>query len=93
MKYHWTPVEACGKTGAALLGSTALYLAFGIFCLVGLPVGEEMAVVTGLLAGFLVWVGAMVYAVLARTALRAWSVLLGLALILGGGAFLASVLS
>lgn len=93
MKYHWTSVEAWGKTGAALLASTALYLAFGIFCLVGLPVGEDLAVATGLLVGLPVWVGAMVYAVLARTVLRAWGVLLGLALILGGGALLAGVLS
>jgi len=93
MKYNWTSIEAWSKTGAVLLASTALYLAFGVFCVVALPVGQDVAVAAGLLVGLLVWVGAMVYAVLARTALRAWGVPLGLALVLGGGALLAGVLS
>jgi len=93
MKYNWTPIEAWSKTGAALLGGTALYLAFGVFCVVALPVGQVVAVAAGLLVGLLVWVGAMVYAVLARTALRAWAVLMGLVLVLGGWAVLAVILS
>jgi len=93
MKYNWTPIEAWSKTGAALLAGTAVYLAFCVVCVVGLPLATDAALATGILGGFPVWVGAMVYAVLARTALRAWVVLLGLALVLGGWAVLGGLLS
>ncbi|WP_103020741.1 hypothetical protein [Salinibacter altiplanensis] len=89
MKYSWTPIEVWSRTGAVLLASTALYLAFCVFCVTGMPVGQDVAVATGVLIGFPVWVGAMCYAVLARTALRAWGILLGIAFVLGGCAALA----
>lgn len=93
MKYNWTTVEAWGKTGAVLLASTGLYLAFCVFCVTGLPAGQDVALATGILAGFPVWIGAMCYAVLARTPLRAWIVLLAVALLFAGGAALAWFLS
>ena len=88
MKYSWTTTEAWGKTAAVLLASAALYVAFCVFCVTALPVQQDVALATGILAGFPVWIGAMCYAVLARTTLRAWAVLLGLTLLLGGAAAL-----
>lgn len=89
MKYDWTTAEAWGKTGAVLLASTALYVAFCVFCVTGLPLAQNVAIATGLLVGFPVWIGSMCYAVLARSTMRAWLVLLVITLLLGGGAFLA----
>ena len=89
MKYDWTTAEAWGKTSAALLGSTALSLAFCIACVTAVPVEEDVGLAIGMLVGFPVWVGAACYAVLARTTLRAWSIPLGIALLLAGGAALA----
>jgi hypothetical protein len=93
MKYHWTTAEAWGKTSAVLLASAAVYLAFCVFCVTGLPMAQDVALATGILAGFPVWVGAMCYAVLARTPARAWVVLLGAACFLGGSAALINALS
>ena len=88
MKYNWTTVEAWGKTGAVLLASAAVYVVFCVFCVTGLPVDQDVALATGILAGFPVWVGSMCYAVLARTTLRAWGVLLSATCILGAAAAL-----
>lgn len=88
MKHDWSTAEAWGKTSAALLASTALYVAFCVFCVVGLPVAQQPALATGVVGGFVVWIAAMCYAVLARTPLRAWGVLLGSALALVGGSLL-----
>lgn len=90
MKYGWTTAEAWGKTGAVFLASTALYLSFCVFCGTAMPVARDVAVTTGLLVGFPVWVGAMCYAVLARTTRRAWGVLLAAALVLAGGSVFAT---
>ncbi len=92
MKYNWSPAEAWAKTGAALLLSTAIYVAFCSFCVTGVPVAQDVGLALGVLGGFPVWVGAMYYAVLARTALRAWLVL-GIATgLLAGGTLFAQLL-
>lgn len=88
MKYNWTTAEAWGKTSAALLASSALYGVFCVFCVTALPVDQDLALATGILAGFPVWVGGVCYAVLARSAARAWTGLLGAALLLGSAAVL-----
>ncbi len=90
MKYDWTRTEAWGKTAAVFVAGLACYLAFSAFCGVCLPIGQNAAITVGVLGGFPVWVGAMCYAMLARSARRAWGVLLGIALILGGSAVLMS---
>ncbi len=89
MKYDWTTAEAWGKTSATLLASTALYLAFCVACVTGMPVAQDVGLALGVLGGFPVWVGAACYAVLARTLVRAWLVPLVLALGLAGWAALA----
>lgn len=88
MKHDWTTAEAWGKTGAVLLASSALYVAFCVFCVAGLPVGTDVSMATGILVGFPVWIGSMCYAVLARSTMHAWLVLLAATLLLGGGAVL-----
>lgn len=88
MKYDWTTAEAWGRTGAALLASTALYLAFCVVCVTGVPVTEDVGLALAILGGFPVWIGAACYAVLARTVWRAWLVLGAAAGLLGGGAAL-----
>lgn len=93
MKYTWTTAEAWGKTGAMLLGSTAAYLSFCIFCVIAVPVAQDVALTLGVLGGFPVWIGAMCYAVLARTAIRAWLVLIAAALLLSAGSLLSSLLA
>jgi hypothetical protein len=72
MKYDWTRAEAWGKIGATLVPSTAVYVAFCVFCVTALPVARDVGLAAGVLAGFPVWVGAAYYAVLARTVARAW---------------------
>jgi hypothetical protein len=89
MKHDWTTSEAWGKTSAALLGSTALYLAFCVVCVTALPVGPQGGMALGIVAGFPVWVGGVCYAVLARSVARAWGVLIGAAGLLAGWAVLA----
>ncbi|MFP4229493.1 MAG: hypothetical protein ACLFTE_11795 [Salinivenus sp.] len=89
MKYDWTTAEAWGKTSAALLAGTALYLAFCVACVTGMPVEQDVGMAIGVLGGFPVWVGAACYAALARTTARAWYVPLGIALLLAGWAALA----
>jgi hypothetical protein len=91
MKYNWTTTEAWGKAGAALLLGTAVYGAFCVFCVTVLPVRPDVGITVGVLAGFPVWVGAMYYAVLARTVIRAWSVLGVAALLLSGSALFAEL--
>jgi len=88
MKYDWTTAEAWGRTGAVLLASTALYLAFCVVCVAGVPVTEDVGLALGILGGFPVWIGSACYAVLAPTVWRAWGVLLAAAGLLGGGAAL-----
>lgn len=90
MKYDWTQREAWGKTMAMVVAGLLCYLAFSAFCGVCLPVGQNTAIVVGVLGGFPVWVGGMCYAMLARSVWRAWGVLLGLSLVLGGSALLMS---
>lgn len=93
MKYDWTTAEAWGRAGAALLASSVLYVVFCVFCVTALPAEQDLALATGILMGFPVWIGAMCYAVLARTPIRAWVGLLGAALVLGGCTVLAASLS
>ena len=90
MKYDWTQSAAWGKTSAMIVGGLACYLAFSAFCGVCLPFGQPAAITVGVLGGFPVWVGAMCYAVLARSVWRAWGGLLGISLVLGGSAVLMS---
>lgn len=89
MKYDWTTTEAWGRSSAALLASTVLYLSFCVTCVTGGPVEQDVGLAIGVLAGFPVWVGAACYAVLARTPARAWGVLLGISLLLTGWAVFA----
>jgi hypothetical protein len=91
MKYNWTTIEAWGKAGAALLLGTAVYGAFCVFCVTALPVRPDLGIAAGVLGGFPVWVGAAYYAVLARTVIRAWSVLGVAALLLAGSALFAEL--
>lgn len=93
MKYDWTTAEAWGKIGAVLLPSTAVYLAFSVFCVAALPVEQDTRLALAVLAGFPVWIGAMYYAVLARTVARAWVVLGTAALLLAGGTLFAELLA
>jgi hypothetical protein len=86
MKHDWTTAEAWGRTGAALLASTALYLAFCVVLVTGLPLSQDAALALGILGGFPVWIGSACYAVLARSVVRAWCVLVGAAVLLGGWA-------
>ncbi|PSQ97891.1 MAG: hypothetical protein BRD55_00350 [Bacteroidetes bacterium SW_9_63_38] len=88
MKHDWTTVEAWGRTSAALLASTALSLAFCVILVTGLPPTRDVGLALGVLGGFPVWVGAACYAVLSRTAGRAWMVLLSATTLLGGWAVL-----
>lgn len=92
MKHSWTTAEAWGKGSAVLVASALLYAAFCVFCVTGLPVSSDLAMAVGILGGFPVWIGAMCYAVLARSATRAWGALCALALALGAGALLAESL-
>ena len=91
MKYNWTTAEAWGKTAAVLLLGAAVYGAFCVFCVTALPVGADVGIAAGVLGGFPVWVGAMYYAVLARTVTRAWGVLGGAALLLAGASLVAEL--
>lgn len=84
MKYDWNTAEAWSKTGAALLGGGLLTVAFCVLCGLWLPTEGEIGTATGVLLSFPVWVGAMCYAVLARSGLRAWTALLGGTLLVGG---------
>ena len=89
MKYNWTTAEAWSKTGAVLLASTGLYAAFCVFCVVALPVSRDVSLAAGALVGLPLWIASMCYAVLARTSLQAWLVLMGLTLLFVGGTALA----
>lgn len=91
MKYNWTNSEAWGKAGAALLLGNAVYVAFCVFCVTALPVSADIGIATGVMGGFPVWVGAMYYAVLARTVVRAWGVLGAISLLLAGSALFAEL--
>jgi hypothetical protein len=88
MKYDWTTAEAWGKSSAALIASTVLYLSFCVACVTGVPMEKDVGLAIGALAGFPVWIGAACYAVLARTMVRAWGFLLGISLLLTGWAML-----
>lgn len=89
MKYNWSTAEAWGKIGAALLLSTAVYVAFCSFCVTGVPVAQNVGLAMGILGGFPVWVAAMYYAVLSSTVLRAWLVLGSAAGLLASGVWIA----
>lgn len=89
MKYDWSTGEAIGKTAAVLLGSSTVYLVFCVFCVTALPVSQDVALATGILAGFPVWIGAMCYAVLAKTTVRAWGAILTATVLIGSVAALA----
>jgi hypothetical protein len=88
MKHDWTTDEAWGRIGAALLGSTALYLAFCLVLATGLPLTQDVSLTLGILGGFPVWIGSACYAVLARSAVRATLVLVAAAGLLSGWAWL-----
>lgn len=93
MKYNWSTAEAWGKTGAALLLSTAVYVAFCSFCVTGVPVAQDVGLALGILCGFPVWVAAIYYAVLAHTVVRAWLVLGGAAGLLASGVLVAQLVA
>jgi len=87
MKHDWTSAEAWGRIGAALLGSTALYLAFCIVLATSLPLTQDVGLALGILGGFPVWIGSACYAVLARSVVRAGLVLVAAAVLLSGWAW------
>ncbi|WP_022835674.1 hypothetical protein [Salisaeta longa] len=84
MKYDWTPHEAWSTTGAVVLGSTAVFVAFTLFCTLALPVARATALAVGILGGLPLWVAAMAYALLSDGPLRTWGGLLGACAVLLG---------
>jgi hypothetical protein len=95
MKHAWTRGEAWGKATAALVGGLVLFVAFSLFTGVVLPrlgVGLSLSVALGVLLGTPVWAAAITGAVLARSGLRAWLLVGGACLAVGGAVAAALVL-
>lgn len=87
MKYTWTQREAWGKGTAAGIGGLLLFVASTLFTGVVLPtlgLGLSLSVALGVVLCVPTWVAAMVGALLAKSALRAWLVVGGATLLLGG---------
>lgn len=77
-----------GRISAAVLGGYALAFGFTAFFSAYLPLARPDRVVTASLLCFAVWVAAVIYAFGARSALRAWLVIAGLAALLCLAAYL-----
>ena len=77
-----------GRISAATLGGYALAFGFTAFVSVYLPMSRPDRVVTASLLCFAVWVGAVIYAFAARSALFAWLFIAVLAALLCLGAYL-----
>ncbi len=77
-----------GRISAATLGGYALAFGFTAFFSVYLPMSRPDRVVTASLLCFAVWVGAVIYAFAARSALFAWLFITVLAALLCLGAYL-----
>nr|WP_239482032.1 DUF3649 domain-containing protein [Pseudomonas insulae] len=71
-----------------MLGGYALAYAFTAFFTVYLPLARPDRVVFSSLVCFAVWTAAAIYVFAARSASRAWLVLLGLILVMGLAAYL-----
>ncbi|MGY4534134.1 hypothetical protein ACVW0Y_003272 [Pseudomonas sp. TE3786] len=93
-----TTVKAWSSSPAVALGSrivAAIFAGYGLayastmFLTVYLPLVRSDRVVFASLASFIVYVAAVVYTFAARSASRAWLVLLGLSLLLALGALVA----
>lgn len=65
----------CSRIVAALFGGYAL-AALGSVAALALPMSKPQAVLTGMLASFAIYAGAVVWVFAARSALRAWAGLL-----------------
>lgn len=68
----------CSRIVAALFGGYAL-AALGSVAALALPMNKPQAVLTGMLASFAIYAGAVVWVFAARSALRAWAGLLAAA--------------
>lgn len=68
----------CSRIVAALFGGYAL-AALGSMAALALPMDKPQAVLTGMLASFAIYAGAVVWVFAARSALRAWAGLLAAA--------------
>lgn len=68
----------CSRIAAALFGGYAL-AALGSVAALALPMSKPQAVLTGMLASFAIYAGAVVWVFAARSALRAWAGLLAAA--------------
>ncbi|SMF88404.1 Protein of unknown function [Azospirillum oryzae] len=68
----------CSRIVAALFGGYAL-AALGSVAALALPMSKPQAVLTGMLASFAIYAGAVVWVFAARSALRAWAGLLAAA--------------
>ncbi|CAO3408383.1 DUF3649 domain-containing protein [Azospirillum largimobile] len=68
----------CSRIVAALFGGYAL-AALGSVAALALPMEKPQAVLTGMLASFAIYAGAVVWVFAARSALRAWAGLLAAA--------------
>lgn len=68
----------CSRIVAALFGGYAL-AALGSVAALALPMDKPQAVLTGMLASFAIYAGAVVWVFAARSALRAWTGLLAAA--------------
>lgn len=84
MKYDWSTREATLRIGAVLIASLLLFAAFNIFCMLTLPVEPELSLGIAVLGGFPLSIAAMCYAMLAESAVRAWTLLLLLSFVLAG---------
>ncbi|RMH84324.1 DUF3649 domain-containing protein [Pseudomonas sp. AOB-7] len=82
------PWSIASRILAALFGGYALAYGFTAFFAVYLPLARADRVVFASLLCFAVWTAAVIYVFAARSALRAWSLPLGLALLLCLAAFL-----
>lgn len=83
-----TPWSIASRILAALFGGYALAYGFTAFFSVYLPLARADRVVFASLLCFAVWTAAVIYVFAARSALRAWSLLLGTTLLLCLAAFL-----
>lgn len=76
---------------AAIFAGYGLAYASTMFLTVYLPLVRSDRVVFASLASFLVYLAAIIYTFAARSATRAWLVLLGLSLLLVAGAYLPGI--
>ncbi len=76
----------CSRIVAALFGGYAL-AALGSVAALALPMSKPQAVLTGMLASFAIYAGAVVWVFAARSAPRAWAGLLAAAVPLAAAAW------